>query len=71
MNSFIRFTIGFLLFGSVIFSAKAAFTNLYVFGDGISTTTNNTSGLSSYYYGQRYSNGRVWVEVLAQRQGLT
>jgi outer membrane lipase/esterase len=24
-----------------------------------------------YYYGKRYSNGRVWVEVLAQRQGLT
>ncbi len=56
---------------SVIFSAEAAFTNLYVFGDGISTTTNNTSGLSSYYYGGRYSNGRVWVEVLAQRQGQT
>jgi phospholipase/lecithinase/hemolysin len=53
-----------------MFSAQAAFTNLYVFGDGISTTTNNTSGLS-FYYGQRYSNGRVWIEVLAQRQGLT
>ena len=23
------------------------------------------------YYGLRYSNGRVWIEVLAQRQGLT
>jgi len=44
--------------------------NLYVFGDGISTTTNNTSGLP-YYYGKRYSNGRVWVEVLAQRQGIS
>ena len=62
--------VGFLLFGSAVFPAQAAFTNLYVFGDGISTTTNNTSGLS-FYYGQRYSNGRVWVEVLAQRQGLT
>ena len=70
MNSFIRFTAGILLFGFVIFSAQAAFTNLYVFGDSISTTTDNTSGLS-FYYGQRYSNGRVWVEVLAQRQGLT
>jgi len=70
VKGFICFTTGILLFGSVIFSAKAAFTNLYIFGDCISTTTNNTSGLS-FYYGKRYSNGRVWVEVLAQRQGLT
>jgi phospholipase/lecithinase/hemolysin len=62
--------VGLLLFGPVVFPAQAAFTALYVFGDAISTTTNNTSGLP-YYYGQRYSNGRVWVEVLAQRQGLT
>src|ERR1017187_5716997 len=62
--------VGFLLLGSAVFPAQAAFTALYVFGDGLSTTTNNTSGLP-YYYGQRYSNGRVWVEVLAQRQGLT
>ena len=62
--------VGFLLFGSAFFSAQAAFTNLYVFGDGISTTTNNTSD-RPFYYGKRYSNGRVWVEVLAQRQGLT
>ena len=34
------------------------------------STTNNTLGLS-FYYGQRFSNGRVWVEVLAQRQGIT
>src|SRR5208283_1771061 len=66
----VRFMVGFLLFGSAVFPAQAAFTNLYVFGDSISTTTNNTSGLP-YYYGKRYSNGRVWVEVLAQRQGLT
>ena len=62
--------VGFLLFGPVVFPAQAAFTALYVFGDALSTTTNNTSGLP-YYYGLRYSNGRVWVEVLAQRQGLT
>jgi phospholipase/lecithinase/hemolysin len=59
-----------MLFASAFFSAQASFTNLYVFGDCISTTTSNSSGLS-FYYGQRYSNGRVWVEVLAQRQGLT
>lgn len=46
----------------------AAFTSLYVFGDGVSTTTNGPGG--SLYYGNRYCNGRVWVEVLAQRQGL-
>jgi phospholipase/lecithinase/hemolysin len=70
VNSLIRFTTGILLFVSAIFSAQAAFTNLYVFGDCISTTTNNpTTG--PLYYGKRYSNGRVWVEVLAQRQGLT
>jgi len=43
---------------------------MYIFGDGLSTTNDNTGGSSSFY-GQRYSNGRVWVEVLAQRQGLT
>jgi len=65
-----RFTLGVLLFGLVGFRGQAAFTSLYVFGDGVCTTTNNTAG-GSLYYGQRFSNGRVWVEVLAQRQGLT
>jgi phospholipase/lecithinase/hemolysin len=58
-----------LLLGAAVSPARGEFTALYVFGDGISTTTNNTSGLP-YYYGKSYSNGRVWVEVLAQRQGL-
>ncbi len=47
----------------------AAFSALYVFGDGVCTTTDNISG-ASYFYGNRYCNGRVWVEVLAQWQGL-
>jgi phospholipase/lecithinase/hemolysin len=49
-----------------------AFTSLYIFGDGISTTTNNASAATQpqYWYGTRQSNGRVWVEVLAQRLGL-
>ena len=46
-----------------------AFTSLHIFGDGISTTTNNATA-GQYYYGLRESNGRVWVEVLAQRLGL-
>ncbi len=53
-----------------IVSSASAFTSLYVFGDGASTTTDNTTG-GGLYYGDRNSNGRVWVEVLAQRQGLT
>ena len=61
---------GLLLLWSAIFPAQAAYTSLYIFGDALSTTTNNPS-TGQYYYGQRYSNGRVWVEVLAQRQGLT
>ncbi|OYV07059.1 MAG: hypothetical protein CFE26_03060, partial [Verrucomicrobiales bacterium VVV1] len=46
-----------------------AFSSLYVFGDGVCTTTDNASG-ANYFYGNRYCNGRVWVEVLAQWQGL-
>ncbi|HZF00957.1 MAG TPA: SGNH/GDSL hydrolase family protein [Methylomirabilota bacterium] len=63
-----RLTVVVLLFGSVL-PTRAAFTSLYVFGDGISTTTNNPSA-GQYYYGLRRSNGRVWAEVLAQRLGL-
>lgn len=69
MKRLIQSGTGVLLFGLAMIQAQAAFQSLYVFGDGLSTTTDNVSGLP-YYYGQRYSNGRVWVEVLAQRQGL-
>ena len=65
----IGFAAGVLLFGFVVVHAQVVFTSLYIFGDGISTTTNNPSA-GPYYYGLRRSNGRVWVEVLAQRQGL-
>ncbi len=57
------------MLGLVVFPAQAAFTSLYIFGDAVSTTTNGPGGTS--YYGKSYSNGRVWVEVLAERQGLT
>ena len=68
----VQFMVGFLLFGSAVVSAQTAFTSIYIFGDGVSTTTNNTSPYPSAtnFFGQRYSNGRVWVEVLAQQQGL-
>ncbi len=69
MNKLHPFTCVILLFGSVVFSTASAFNSLYVFGDGICTTTNNPSP-GPQYYGKRYANGRVWIEVLAQRQGL-
>jgi hypothetical protein len=60
------------LSGLAVLPAQAAFSSLYIFGDGACTTTDNTSPYANiYYYGNRWSNGRVWVEVLAQRQGLT
>jgi phospholipase/lecithinase/hemolysin len=52
-----------------VLPARAAFTSLYVFGDSLSCTTNNPYA-GPNYYGQRYCNGRVWVEFLANRQGL-
>jgi phospholipase/lecithinase/hemolysin len=58
------------LLGLAVFPGRAAFTLLQVFGDGISTTTNNEA-TGPFFYGHRFSNGRVWVEVLAERQGLT
>ena len=69
MNRLFQFALGVLFFGLCPFSSRAAFTSLYVFGDGVCTTTNGPGG--GYYHGNRYCNGRVWVEVLAQRQGLT
>jgi phospholipase/lecithinase/hemolysin len=62
--------VGLLLFGPAVFPAQAAFTALYVFGDSLSATADPGAPGGSYFYGQRWSNGRVWVEVLAQRQGL-
>ena len=69
MKSLYQFTLIVLFFGAVHFSAHAGYSALYVFGDALSTTTNNPT-VGSLYYGKRYSNGRVWVEVLAQRQGV-
>jgi phospholipase/lecithinase/hemolysin len=49
--------------------ARAAFTSLYIFGDSLSTTAINPAA-GPNYYGLRWSNGRVWVEIMAQYQGL-
>ena len=67
MKSFYRFTMVF--FFAVAGLAHATFSSLYIFGDGTSATTNSFLS-ANYYGGTRYSNGRTWVEVLAQRQGL-
>jgi phospholipase/lecithinase/hemolysin len=61
------------LFGFIVYPAQATFTSFYIFGDGVSTTTSNTvtGSLTTNYFGHRFCNGRVWVELLAQEQGLT
>ncbi len=68
MKNLFHCTLALCLIALTTISASAAFSSLYVFGDGLSTTTGGPG--ASYYYGHRFSNGRVWVEVLAQRQGL-
>lgn len=50
-----------------IHRSQAAFTSLFVFGDGACTTTNNSF---VGYYEKRFCNGRVWVEVLAHWQNV-
>jgi phospholipase/lecithinase/hemolysin len=71
VKGYIWFTLCILLFGLGVPHSKAAFTSLYIFGDGVSTTTNNPSAGILPYYGLRRCNGRVWVEVLAQQLNLT
>lgn len=66
----VRLLVFVLLSGPAVLPARAAFSSLYVFGDGVCSTTDNPQG-GSLYYPYTYSNGRVWVQVLAQRQGLT
>ncbi len=60
-----------MLFGLAVFPAQAAFTSLYIFGDSVSTTTTNAIAGFEPYFGLRRSNGRVWVELLAQQLNLT
>jgi hypothetical protein len=70
VQSLARWIACLLLSGPAILPARAAFSSLYAFGDGVCTTTDNTSGPAYLYDGNRYCNGRIWIEVLAQRQGL-
>jgi phospholipase/lecithinase/hemolysin len=50
--------------------AAAAYSSMYVFGDGVCATNDPTAQIDLLYYGKRNCNGRVWVEVLWQWQGL-
>jgi len=70
VNSLVRLMVLVLLFGRAVLGAEAAFSSLYVFGDGVCSSTDNIYG-GSLYYPYTYCNGRVWVQVLAQRQGVT
>lgn len=65
-----QFILGLSVVTSTVLPASAAYSSLYVFGDALSATADINAPGPPYYYGQRWSNGRVWVEVLAQRQGL-
>jgi phospholipase/lecithinase/hemolysin len=67
----LKIAISLWLFTIATFQSRANFSSLYVFGDALSATADPSAPGAPYYYGQRWSNGRVWVEVLAQRQGLT
>ena len=70
MKKSIKRVVGILLFLMAVLPTQAGFKSLYVFGDGLSATADPNAPGGQYFYGQRWSNGRVWVEVLAQRQGL-
>lgn len=64
-------TLLFSLLGLAVLPAHAGFSSLYVFGDSLSATADNPAPApAQYFYQKRDSNGRIWVEVLAQRQGL-
>ena len=53
----------------VISPLQAGFSSIYAFGDGVCTTTSSPVPANSYHEG-RFCNGRVWIEVISQWQGL-
>lgn len=57
--------------------AHAGYSSLYIFGDSLSAVAGGGFGYPpppgttpADYYEGRFSNGRVWVEYLAQEQGI-
>ncbi len=69
VNWLVRCAIAVTWVGFFSWPTQAAFNSIFIFGDSVSDTTTNP-GAGPLYYGQRYANGRVWIEVLAERQGL-
>ena len=70
VKTLVRLMMFVLFSGPAVLPAPAAFSSLYVFGDGVCSSTDNPNG-GSIYYPYTYCNGPVWVQGLAQRQGLT
>lgn len=76
-TKFFQTTLGavLLLFALPASRAVASFSSIYVFGDGASTTTTNLTPINAppsvLYYEQTNCNGRVWVQVMSQWQGLS
>jgi phospholipase/lecithinase/hemolysin len=68
MKALVRLIVVVFLSGLAVLPAQAAFSSLYAFGDGVSCTASNIYGGS--YYPYTYSNGKIWVQVLAERLGL-
>lgn len=69
MSRFVQWGLSVWLLASGPAAFGGAFTSLYAFGDGVCTTTNGPGG--PFYHGNRFCNGRVWIEVLCTRLGIT
>jgi phospholipase/lecithinase/hemolysin len=69
VKSLVRLIALVWLSASVVLPAQAAFSSLYAFGDGVCSSTDGPGDAN--YYPDTYSNGRIWIQVLAQRQGVT
>lgn len=69
VKSCILFASCFLLTVVPVAFAQPTFTSLHVFGDSATSTTDGPT--SPYYYENRRSNGRMWVEVMAGWRGLS
>lgn len=73
MKALFGFVVLLILTGLGTGRVRAEFTSIYTFGDGLCSTTDNVTPppLDAAYYENRYCNGRVWIEVLTQWQGLS
>jgi hypothetical protein len=51
-------------------STSAEYSSIYVFGDGVCTTTDSPAP-PTLYFGGRFCNGPVWIEKLSEQLGIT